>query len=78
MTTGISAKATGASHHPDSSSRTNHLGKIRAVLENPLPYPRDEHHPAFVALIEKLHALITKAVADPQFRKPHRDAFSIS
>jgi NitT/TauT family transport system ATP-binding protein len=32
------------------------------VLDNPLPYPRDEHHPDFVALIEKLHTLITKAV----------------
>ena len=39
-----------------------HPGKIRAVLDNPLPYPRDEHHPDFVALIEKLHTLITKAV----------------
>jgi NitT/TauT family transport system ATP-binding protein len=39
-----------------------HPGIIRAVLDNPLPYPRDEHHPDFVALIEKLHALITKAV----------------
>ena len=39
-----------------------HPGTIRAVLDNPLPYPRDEHHPDFVALIEKLHALITQAV----------------
>ena len=39
-----------------------HPGIIRAVLDNPLPYPRDEHHPDFVALIEKLHTLITKAV----------------
>lgn len=43
-----------------------HPGKIRAVLDNPLPYPRDEHHPDFVALIEKLHALITKAVFPPE------------
>jgi len=39
-----------------------HPGTIRAVLDNPLPYPRDEHHPDFVALIEKLHALITQTV----------------
>ena len=39
-----------------------HPGSIRAVLDNPLPYPRDEHHPDFEALIGKLHALITKAV----------------
>ena len=37
-----------------------HPGTIRAVLDNPLPYPRDEHHPDFVALIEKLHTLITQ------------------
>jgi NitT/TauT family transport system ATP-binding protein len=37
-----------------------HPGTIRAVVDNPLPYPRDEHHPDFVALIEKLHTLITQ------------------
>jgi NitT/TauT family transport system ATP-binding protein len=37
-----------------------HPGTIRAVFDNPLPYPRDEHHPDFVALIEKLHTLITQ------------------
>jgi NitT/TauT family transport system ATP-binding protein len=39
-----------------------HPGSIRAVLDNALPYPRDEHHPEFLALIQKLHALITQAV----------------
>lgn len=39
-----------------------HPGTIRAVLDNPMPYPRDEHHPDFVALIEQVHALITQAV----------------
>jgi len=39
-----------------------HPGIIRAVLDNPLPYPRDEHHPDFVALNEKLHALITQTL----------------
>jgi NitT/TauT family transport system ATP-binding protein len=39
-----------------------HPGTIRAVLDNPLPYPRDEHHPDFIALNEKLHALITQTV----------------
>lgn len=37
-----------------------HPGVIRAVFDNPLPYPRDEHHPDFVALIEKIHGLITQ------------------
>ncbi len=39
-----------------------HPGSIRAVLDNALPYPRDEHHPDFVALVQKLHELITQAV----------------
>jgi NitT/TauT family transport system ATP-binding protein len=39
-----------------------HPGAIRAVLDNPLPYPRDEHHPDFLALSQRLHALITQTV----------------
>jgi NitT/TauT family transport system ATP-binding protein len=39
-----------------------HPGTIRAVLDNPLPYPRDEHHPDFLALSRQLHALITQTV----------------
>src|SRR5438105_4075647 len=30
-------------------------GTIRAVLENPLPYPREEHHPDLLNLSQKLH-----------------------
>ena len=37
-----------------------HPGTIRAVFDNPMPYPRDEHHPDFLALNEKLHTLITQ------------------
>jgi NitT/TauT family transport system ATP-binding protein len=37
-------------------------GTIRAVLDNPLPYPRDEHHPEFVQLMQRVHALFTQAV----------------
>jgi NitT/TauT family transport system ATP-binding protein len=37
-----------------------HPGTIRAVLDNALPYPRDEHHSDFVALVQKLHELITQ------------------
>jgi NitT/TauT family transport system ATP-binding protein len=37
-----------------------HPGTIRAVLDNALPYPRDEHHPDFVGLVQKLHELITQ------------------
>jgi NitT/TauT family transport system ATP-binding protein len=39
-----------------------HPGIIRAVLDNPLPYPRNEHHPDFVKLSERLHALITQSI----------------
>ena len=39
-----------------------HPGIIRAVFDNPLPFPRNEHHPDFLALNEKLHALITQTV----------------
>ena len=39
-----------------------HPGTIRAVFDNALPYPRDEHHPDFLALEQKLHALITQTV----------------
>jgi NitT/TauT family transport system ATP-binding protein len=39
-----------------------HPGTIRAVLDNPLPYPRDEHHPEFVKLSLRLHALVTQTV----------------
>jgi NitT/TauT family transport system ATP-binding protein len=39
-----------------------HPGAIRAVLGNPLPYPRDQHHPEFLALSQRLHGLITRTV----------------
>ena len=37
-----------------------HPGTVRCVFDNPLPYPRDEHHPDFLALEQKVHALITQ------------------
>ncbi len=39
-----------------------HPGIIRAVIDNPLPFPRQERHPEFRQLSEKLHALITQSV----------------
>jgi len=39
-----------------------HPGIIRAVFDNPMPFPRDEHAPDFAALILKVHALITQAI----------------
>ena len=37
-----------------------HPGVIRAVLDNAMPYPRDEHSPDFQTLIQRLHSLITQ------------------
>lgn len=44
-----------------------HPGSIRAIIENPLPYPRDEYAPLFLELSNRIHALITQTVlpADP-------------
>jgi len=44
-----------------------HPGSIRAVIDNPLPYPRDEHAPLFLELSNRIHALITQTVlpSDP-------------
>ncbi len=39
-----------------------HPGTIRAVLDNPLPYPRDERQRELRMLSQKLHALITQTV----------------
>jgi|SRR6266850_98646 len=36
--------------------------EIRAILENPLSYPRDEYHPEFLKLSRKLHALLSQAL----------------
>jgi NitT/TauT family transport system ATP-binding protein len=39
-----------------------HPGTVRAVVENKLPYPRDEHHPDFQKLSQRLHALVTQTM----------------
>lgn len=39
-----------------------HPGAVRAVLDNPLPYPRDEHHPDFISLCQRVHALVTRTM----------------
>src|ERR1051325_878155 len=39
-----------------------HPGAIRAVLDNPLPFPRNEHHPDFLKLSLRVHALVTQTV----------------
>jgi NitT/TauT family transport system ATP-binding protein len=37
-------------------------GVIRAVLDNPLPYPRDYRTPAFIASADRIHEILTKAL----------------
>lgn len=39
-----------------------HPGTVLAVLDNPLPYPRSEHHPEFLKLVQRVHALVTQNV----------------
>ncbi|HEX4591852.1 MAG TPA: nitrate/sulfonate/bicarbonate ABC transporter ATP-binding protein [Gemmataceae bacterium] len=36
-------------------------GRIRTTIENPLPRPRDYRAPAFLALVDRLHEIITGA-----------------
>lgn len=41
-------------------------GTIRAVIDNPLPYPRDERHPKFLELAGLVHAWITRSLVPPE------------
>jgi NitT/TauT family transport system ATP-binding protein len=53
-------------------------GTIREVLENPLPHPREYRDPAFIALVDRIHAEITAihlpdapVVKEERPRPPH-------
>jgi NitT/TauT family transport system ATP-binding protein len=35
-------------------------GRIRTIVENPLPYPRDPRAPGFLRLVDQIHAVITE------------------
>ena len=41
---------------------SSHPGRIRNVIPNPLPYPRDVNAKPFAALVEQVHAAITALV----------------
>ena len=51
-------------------------GRVRRIIENPLPYPRDYRSPAFQRLVDEIHAIITEIempdhpVAEVARRKP--------
>jgi len=38
---------------------TANPGRIKTVMENTLPYPRDPHTPAYQAFVDRLHGIIT-------------------
>ena len=35
-------------------------GRVRRIIDNPLPYPRDYRSPAFLQLVDEIHAVITE------------------
>jgi len=37
-------------------------GQIRKILDNTLPYPRDYHDPAFIAISDRIHDILTTAL----------------
>lgn len=41
---------------------SSHPGRVRNVITNPLPYPRDVNSVAFAAMVEQVHAAITALV----------------
>jgi NitT/TauT family transport system ATP-binding protein len=41
---------------------SSHPGRIRNVIVNPLPYPRDVNSNAFAAMVDQIHAAITALV----------------
>jgi len=37
-------------------------GRIRAVIDNQLPFPRDSHNPQFQKMVDLLHSIVTEAL----------------
>ena len=52
---------------------SSHPGRIRTVIANPLPYPRDVNSRQFAALVDQVHAAIT-ALALPDEPAEHAGA----
>lgn len=44
-------------------------GHLREILENALPYPRDPRSPAFQAMVDRLHAILTATLL-PEAERP--------
>ena len=45
-------------------------GHIRTVLNNPLPYPRDQKNPKFNELVDVIHSVITEALIPEEVDRP--------
>src|SRR5438128_7327498 len=41
---------------------SSHPGRVRNVIPNPLPYPRDVNSKSFAAMVDQVHAAITALV----------------
>ena len=50
---------------------TANPGRLKTILDNPLPYPRDPHAPAYQALVDRLHGVITGLYLPEQESEPH-------
>src|SRR5260370_31064063 len=51
----------------------SHPGRVRTIVENPLPRPRDQRSPEFERLVDYLHEIITKTElpdVPPALRRP--------
>ena len=56
---------------------SSHPGRIKHVIPNPLPYPRDVNSTGFAALVEQIHAAITAvALPDEPADAAHRRAIT--
>ena len=56
---------------------SSHPGRIKYVIPNPLPYPRDVNSAGFAALVEQIHAAITAtALPDEPADAAHRRAIT--
>ncbi len=54
---------------------SSHPGRIKHVIPNPLPYPRDVNSAGFAALVDQIHAAITAvALPDEPGEAAHRRA----
>ncbi len=49
---------------------SSHPGRIKQVIPNPLPYPRDPSSPGFAALVEQIHAAITSLALPDEPAEP--------